>query len=327
MRVVLHTGFIALVLRWAGAAGTYRNLSSIAASKFLQVQHAAKSDAAEIDPIWTHSIAVVTKVAKRARTHLTKGFDTSWENNLVIIPALLVGGFLFWRWYTLDPPGKMDDIFTARDADLREVEISKIGASGVTLLRRQSDRHTGIMFAFTGIMLQTIFLYFIAVFLFDRISREAEHRDTGSPTPVALLFCSLFCNTMTCCSSFILGLKCRATKSPDGYEKLHETLVLLDSFVIPSVCIVVGSLYLCASNGISSLVFNSTAMAFICSINMQIAGLMSWSLSGHGGRAFQPANISIKDSENSTVYAQYSFIASLVVALATLPISWLCGIV
>jgi len=327
MRVVLHTGFIALVLRWAAAAGTYRELSSTAASKFLQVEHAAKNDAAAIEAVVSGAVAVVAKGAKRARTHLTKGFDTSWENNLVIIPALLVGGFLFWRWYTLDPPGKMDDIFTARDADLREVEISKIGASGVTLLRRQSDRHTGIMFAFTGIMLQTIFLYFIAVFLFDRISREAEHRDTGSPTPVALLFCSLFCNTMTCCSSFILGLKCRATKSPDGYEKLHETLVLLDSFVIPSVCIVVGSLYLCASNGISSLVFNSTAMAFICSINMQIAGLMSWSLSGHGGRAFQPANISIKDSENSTLYAQYSFIAAIVVALATLPISWLCGIV
>merc|ERR1719420_265026 len=132
---------------------------------------------------------------------------------------------------------------------------------------------------------------------------------------------------MTCCASFILGLKCKATQAPEGYEKLHGALVLLDSFVIPSVCVVVGSLYLCASNGISSLVFNSTAMAFICSINMQIAGLMSWSLSGHGGRSFQPANVSIKDSENTTEYAHYSFILSGVVALVTLPIAWLLGII
>merc|ERR1719482_359674 len=156
------------------------------------------------------------------------------------------------------------------------------------------------MFAFTGIMLQTIFLYFIAVFCFQRIWHEATTENTGNPTPIALLFCSLFCNTMTCCASLILGLKCWATKAPTGYQKLHKALVLYDSFVIPSVSAIVGALYLCTSNGISSLVFSSTSMAFITSINMQIAGLMSWSLSGHGGRAFQPANVNIKDSENST---------------------------
>merc|ERR1719199_246803 len=107
---------------------------------------------------------------------------------------------------------------------------------------------------------------------------------------------------------------------------MHEALVVLDSFVIPLVCSMLGSLYICTSRGISLLVFKSTSMAFICNINAQIAGLMSWSLSGHGGRAFQPANVSIKDSENSTLLANYSFIASIVVALVTLPIALLFGL-
>merc|ERR1719197_192659 len=93
---------------------------------------------------------------------------------------------------------------------------------------------------------------------------------------------------------------------------MHRALVLLDSFCIPLVCGVVGSLYICTSRGISTLVFKSTSMAFICNINAQIAGLMSWSLSGHGGRAFQPANVSIKDSENSTQLANYSFATAAV---------------
>lgn len=109
-------------------------------------------------------------------------------------------------------------------------------------------------------------------------------------------------------------MKCFHTPPPHGYQQLHQALVLLDSFVIPLVGAVVGALFLCTSKGISNLVFDATAMGFICSINMQIAGLMSWSLSGHGGRAFQPANVSIKDSENSTQHAHYSFVASAVVA-------------
>jgi len=237
----------------------------------------------------------------------------------------VVGSYLAYFWYKIDSGGKSDEIFTAVDADLREVEIARVGASGVALLRRQEDRHTGIMFAFTGIMLQTIFLYFIAVYCWGRI--RLGWTDNGTPTPIALIFCSLFCNTMTTSSSFILGLKCWATKAPEGYQKLHEALVLVDSFCIPAICTVVGALYLCTSDGITNLVFSSTAMAFLCSINMQIAGLMSWSLSGHGGRAFQPANVSIKDSENSTTYAHYSFGASLVVALVTLPVGWLLGLI
>lgn len=324
--LVLRNCLFAALLRWAGAI----SLPPSATSKFfLQVQTVAKSDIARIEALASDAVAAASKEAKSARvTRLKKEFDTSWENNLVIIPCLAVGITLYRAWSQIESKGKPDDIFTARDADLREVEISRVGASGVALLRRQSDRHTGIMFAFTGIMLQTIFLYFIAVFCGQRIAHEVSYPGAEQiPTPIALLFCSLFCNTLTCCASLILGLKCWSTSAPDGYQKLHETLVILDSFVIPSVCMVVGALYLCASNGISSLVFNSTAMAFICSINMQIAGLMSWSLSGHGGRAYQPSNVSIKDSENSTLYANYSFIASIVVALVTLPISWLCGIV
>jgi len=317
------------LLAWAGDASSYQQLSASAPGKlFLHAESVAKNDIAKVEAVAVDTATGVSKDAQWARLQqLRKVFDTSWRNNLVILPCLVVGSPLFWIWYKLEPMGKGDEIFTAIDADLREVEISRVGASGVALLRRQCDRHTGIMFAFTGIMLQTIFLYFIAVLSGQKIYHETIQYGDGTPTPVALLFCSLFCNTMSCCSSLILGIKCWATKAPEGYQQLHEILVVLDSFVIPSLCAMVGSMYLCTANGISSLVFNATAMAFICSINMQIAGLMSWSLSGHGGRAFQPANVSIKDSENSTQHAHYSFVASVVVAVVTLPLGYLVGII
>lgn len=326
--VAFRSFLLALLLGLAGSATTHRGWSANVVSKlFLQVQNATKSDIARID-------TAVSNYAEGSRfKNLRKEFDASWRNNLVIIPCLIVGSPLIYIWYKLEHElngpnsGRKDEIFTAVDADLREVEIARVGASGVCLLRRMCDRHTGIMFAFTGIMLQTIFLYFIAVGCITRIEHEAFAGTSGDPTPVALIFCSLFCNTLTCCASLILGVKCWATKPPEGYQDLHNALVLLDSFIIPSVCTVVGALYLCTSNGISSLVFSSTSMAFICSINAQIAGLMSWSLSGHGGRAFQPANVSIKDAENSTLYAHYSFVASFIVAFVTLPLGWILGVI
>jgi len=327
--MVLRSCLLALLIGWAGSISTNLEVAESTARRlFLQAQHVVKNDIAGLEAIVSDTMIAATKDVKGARAvRHTKVFDTSFRNNLVIIPCLVVGSPLLWIWYKSELVSKADEIFTAVDADLREVEIARVGASGVALLRRQCDRHTGIMFAFTGIMLQTIFLYFIAVYCCTRIHIEARLQDTGAPTPIALIFCSLFCNTMTCSASLILGLKCWATKAPEGYQRLHKALVLLDSFVIPSVSAVVGALYLCTSNGISSLVFSSTSMAFICSINSQIAGLMSWSLSGHGGRAFQPANVSIKDSENSTVYAHYSFAASALIAVITLPLGWVLGII
>merc|ERR1719272_620760 len=105
----------------------------------------AKSDVAEIEALVSDAVAVASKdaklVANSARMRrLKKEIDTSWQNNLVIIPCLIIGIPLYRLWSTLEVSGKKDDIFTARDADLREVEISKLGASGVSLLRRQSDR-------------------------------------------------------------------------------------------------------------------------------------------------------------------------------------------
>lgn len=262
--------------------------------------------------------------SSQQRSHKSQRIIQILINTLILIPCLGVGGPLFWIWYHLEPDGK-DVIFMAMDADLREVDISRVGASGVALLRRQCDRHEGIRFALTGIMLQTIFLYFIAVSCILRVNEQSTLGSTSKPTPVILLFCSLFCNTMVCCSSVILGMKCLETNAPEGYQQLHKILVLLDSFVIPGMCTIVGGWYLCTSNGISSLVFDATAMGFIISINKQIAGLMSWSLSGHGGRAFQPAAVSIKDSQNSTQHAQYSFIASVVVATVMFPLGFLAG--
>lgn len=347
-----------LLFVWRCTGFSYPEFSAITSSKlFLEIRNVAKSDVVETEAVVSEAVAEVSRKAKWARTRvfnsqnifsnqpgLPNGVtvssaaqqrsDNIWAiiqniliNTLVIIPCVAVGGPLFWIWYHLEPVGKGDVVYTAMDADLRDVEISRVGASGVALLRRQCDRHTGIMFAFTGIMLQTIFIYFIAVSCVLRIQAQAAYEGPSVPTPIILLFCSLFCNTMVCCSSVILGMKCLATNAPEGYQELHEMLVLLDSFVIPGMCTIVGALYLCTSNGISSLVFDATAMGFIISINMQIAGLMSWSLSGHGGRAFQPANVSIKDSENSTQHAYYSFYAGAVVATVMIPLGLLAGVV
>jgi hypothetical protein len=323
--LVFRVCLLAILLGWADTATTRH--ANVSRGFFLQIQNATEKDIAAMEVAMSDRVVAFSHAASVRMSKLSKHFDFSWRNNLVIIPCLAVGGPLYYIWNKLEPTGKADDIFTAIDADLREVEIARVGASGVALLRRQCDRHTGIMFAFTGIMLQTIFLYFVFASCFQRIAHEWEPHSHADTTPIALIFCSLFCNTLVCCSSLILGRKCWSTKAPEGYQQIHEALVCLDSFAIPSVCMFVGALYLCTSDGISSLVFSSTSMAFICSINSQIAGLMSWSLSGHGGRAFQPANVSIKDSENSTEYAHYSFILSGIVALVTLPIAWLLGII
>lgn len=345
----LQRWLLAVSIAWTHAAGAYQiQLASAGHRLFLEIQSVAKSGIAEAESVVSQGISTASKSAIMAKMRdfndhhgiphqnvqtisavdaRQSVVDTSWGNNLVILPCLVVGGPLFWIWYHLEDVRKSDEIFTATDADLREIEISRVGASGVALLRRQCDRHTGIMFAFAGIMLQTVFLYYMAVASCRKIYEEVTQDVSPSPTPVPLLFCSLFCNTLVCCASLILGMKCLTTTAPQGYEELHRVLVYLDSFVIPLVSAAVGALLLCSSRGIASLVFNSTAMAFVCSINMQIAGLMSWSLSGHGGRAFQPANVSIKDSENSTQYAHYSFIASAVVASVTVPVGILTGVV
>jgi len=244
------------------------------------------------------------------------GVDVSMTSVLVIPLCFLIGSPLVWAWWQIE--NKDDEIWTAQDADLREIDISSVGASGVALLRRPSDRQFGILLSFVGIMLQIVFLYFIAVYSFQQrhgAGKKVEHK-----SPLPLIFCSLFCNSMTCCASFITGLKTWDTAAPSGYENLHHALVMLDSFIIPSFSVVVGSIYLCTSENISGLVFSATSMAFVCRINMQIAGLMSWSLSAHRGRAFQPASISIKDSVNTMQYAYFSLIGSAFVATAMMPV-------
>lgn len=246
--------------------------------------------------------------------------DWSWTSVLVFLPCVLIGSPLIWAWWQLEvikhEGSNTDEIWTAHDDDLREIDILEIGASGVALLRRHSDRQFGILLSFVGIMLQIVFLYFIAVYSIQGAGKLGERK-----TPLPLMFCSLFCNSMTCCASFITGMKTWDTSAPLGYEVLHRALVLLDSFIIPSIAVVVGSMYLCTSRTISALVFSATSMAFVCRINMQIAGLMSWSLSAHGGRAFQPAKVCIKDSVNTMQYAYYSLIGSALIALAMMPVA------
>jgi hypothetical protein len=247
-------------------------------------------------------------------------FDFTWTSMLVFLPCVLLGVVFLWAWLQLDEI-KVDEVWTAQDENLREVDISLIGASGVALLRKPSDRQFGISLSFAGIMLQIVFLYFIAVssVRLQGVSKTIASYDQAAPGP--LLFCSMFFNSMTCCANFASGVKAWETSAPVGYENIHHALVFLDSFLIPSVAIVIGSIYLWSSTTISGLVFNATAMAFVCRINMQIAGLMSWSLSAHGGRAFQPARVCIKDSVNTVQYAYYSLIGSALVAMAMMPVA------
>merc|ERR1719343_1711487 len=111
------------------------------------------------------------------------------------------------------------------------------------------------------------------------------------------------------CGQMIVGVKAWRTAAPEGFAKLHHALVLWDSFIIPISGIIVGGLYLCSSKDINSLVFRSTSMAFVSGISKQIASMMSWSLSAHGGRAYQPSKICLKDDINSLNYTYYSLIA------------------
>lgn len=288
---------------------------------------APRSEHAEVSAVdngtteQTSSHTLFTKVHARPDA---LSADWSWTSVMVILPCLLIGCPLIWAWWQLpevikDEGGINDEIWTAHDENLREIDISSVGASGVALLRRHSDRQFGILLSFVGIMLQIVFLYFIAVYSIQGAGKSALVEESKTPPP--LMFSSLFCNSMTCFASFITGMKTWDTSAPPGYEVLHRALVMLDSFIIPSIAVVVGSMYLCTSRTISALVFNATSMAFVCQINMQIAGLMGWSLSAHGGRAFQPGRVCIKDSVNTMQYAYYSLIGSALIALALIPVA------
>lgn len=238
----------------------------------------------------------------------------------VLIPwGLLAIPLVMISFRLVEIENEKDKIYTAEDENLRHAEIGNIGISGVALLRRPSDRRWAIRCAFVSLLLQVAFLYFIVVYDFAYLSTDRQALVVFIRTPV-LLFCSILVNALSCCSFMISGSKLWHTGAPEGYEDIHRILVALDSFVIPSVCIVVGTLYLCTANGIMSLVFSSTALQFVARFNARFAGLLSWSLSVHGGRAFRPTEVLIKDDVDSMGYAQRSLIFSFIWALLTLVI-------
>jgi len=209
-----------------------------------------------------------------------------------------------------------DKIYTAEDENLRHTDIALIGISGVALLRRPSDRRWAIRCAFVSLLLQVAFLYFIIVYDFAFLFTERQAHAVFIRTPV-LLLCGVLVNALSCCSIMISGSKMWHTAAPEGYQDIHRILVALDSFIIPAVCIVAGTLYLCTASGIVDLVFSSTALQFVVSFNARFAGLLSWSLSVHGGRAFKPTEVLIKDDVDSMTYAQRSLIFSFGWALLT----------
>jgi len=235
-------------------------------------------------------------------------------NLLLVIPWGLMGIPLGIIWYQLKSlKDEKDTIWTAEEESMRIVEISSIGISGVALLRRPSDRRWAIRCTFLSFIFQMAFLYFIIVYDFASLNTEFV---IFVRTP-ALLFCSLFLNALSCCSIMICGAKTWQTEAPEGYETIHIILVSLDAFIIPSVCIIAGTLFLCTSIGITSLIFSSTSMGFVVNFNRQFAALLSWSLANHGGRAFRPTEVFIKDDVDSMTYAMRSLIFSFAVATVT----------
>mmetsp|Transcript_70369 Transcript_70369/g.139566 ORF Transcript_70369/g.139566 Transcript_70369/m.139566 type:complete len:717 (+) Transcript_70369:98-2248(+) len=239
---------------------------------------------------------------------LNMGVFIPW--GLLAIPL----GIISFRLTEIE--NEKDKIYTAEDDNLRHTEISSIGISGVALLRRPSDRRWAIRCAFVSLLLQVAFLYFIIVYDFAFLFTKGQGHAVFIRTPV-LLFCGVLVNALSCCSIMISGSKMWHTAAPEGYEDIHRILVALDSFIIPAVCIIAGTLYLCTANGIMSLVFSSTALHFVVSFNARFAGLLSWSLSVHGGRAFKPTEVLIKDDVDSMTYAQRSLIFSFSWAMLT----------
>jgi len=248
--------------------------------------------------------------------HFKRLFASATLNTMVIVPMIVVAIPLGWAWWQLLSFAHSDEVWTAQDADLREVDISQIGASGVVLLRTPSDRKLAILLSFAGIMLQTMFLYFMSLYSWMNVGGTKVTHDA----PCVLLFGSIFMNTVSCCASMITGMKAWHTTAPKGYETIHCILVGLDSFVIPSVSVLVGSVFLCTSSNIASLVLSSTAMAFVCSINSRLAALISWSLSAHGGRIYQPAKLGIKDAVNSMQYTYMSLAFAALFSIIMVPV-------
>jgi len=149
---------------------------------------------------------------------------------------------LMVSWELSKLVNEKDGIWTAEDADLRAVEITSLGMSGVALLRRASDRRFAVKLSYVSFMLQVAFLYFIVIYDVASLTESLSVIFVKTP---ALLFCSLFINTMSCCASMIMGAKAIHTPAPDGYATIHKILVALNSFILPFCCICTGTAGAC----------------------------------------------------------------------------------
>lgn len=254
-------------------------------------------------------------VTSTGLSDLVKVQEFKWFLNLCLLaPWALLTIPLAWIWLELRKlSNEKDNVWTAEDENLRTVEIAVLGISAVALLRRPSDRRWAIRCGFVAFFMQVAFIYFIL--LFDFASLSGNHfKAIFAKTPL-LVFCALVINTLTSCTVMISGAKALRTTAPEGYEKIHRILVILDKFIMPAVCIIAGTLFLCTSTGINSLIFRSTSMSFVLNFNERFASLLSWSLSAHGGRAFRPTEVQIKDDVDSMTYAWRSLVFSFATAL------------
>lgn len=246
----------------------------------------------------------------------------SMRNAMVFIPIGILLVPIIWisiQANYLDQLPNVPKVWTAPDSDVREVEISDLGASGIALLRFHDHRKFGIYFANVGLVVQAVFVYFI--FLAYASAFEIRVEQYTYDAPLILLFVSCFFNALLMCAHFIQGKKLLKTTTPEGYENVHRLLVIIDSFILPVAAFVSGQMWISTSSSTSQYVFNCTSVAWVMQINRQIAKLMTWNLASHGGYSIKPNWVSVKDTDNNMELALYSLLASAILSAIFAPVA------
>lgn len=242
----------------------------------------------------------------------TKGRESFLMDIMAVVPLVAVGlpiSFILTSLVAIGKPSNPDELWTPTDADLREVGLEEVGGIGVALLRRTKDRRAAIRTACAGLVLEVLFLYFLLVSCLEGF------RSIEKGTPLVLLWSSMFFHIISCCTSIIRGIKAWDTACPENYATIHRIMVMMEGFLIPVATGFIGCIFLAKSDGITDLVLNTTAVGWISQANLQMAGLIVWSLSAHGGRVYQPTRVCIKDSVNSMRYAFYTLGGAATIAL------------
>jgi len=135
-------------------------------------------------------------------------------------------------------------------------DMSTVGFNGVPL-RKQIP-----LLALQSWVLQFGMLFFLITRL------QTAHEDKA--LPVFMVFMSIYLHFVSCIGNFPMALSilCNMHEIQSGRDLVICLVVFtIDQFILPSVTVVVGGLYLCTSKGIADLILNSCAVAFIGQID------------------------------------------------------------